>query len=202
MFWWCCDIITVKKAGRAEITEKKSRFIASVFPVQSKEEADTLLNKVRKEFWDATHNVYAYRIEGNINRFSDDGEPQGTSGFPVFNVLEGKNISNVLVVVTRYFGGILLGKGGLVRAYTKAAQVGLESAEVIEIKKMIKYELICDYGQKDKVLYFLEKNQIKITTEFYEDVKIFIEIPFDKKENFEEEIEKLSNGQFIMNILS
>lgn len=170
--------------------------------MQSKEEADTILNKVRKEFWDATHNVYAYRIEGNINRFSDDGEPQGTSGFPVFNVLESKNISNVLVVVTRYFGGILLGKGGLVRAYTKAAQVGLESAEVIEIKEMIKYELICDYGQKDRVLHLLEKNQIKITIEFSEKVKIFIEIPFDKKENFEEEIEKLSNGQFIMNILS
>lgn len=182
--------------------EKKSRFIASVFPVQTKEEAEDILNKVRKEFWDATHNVYAYRITGNFNKFSDDGEPQGTSGFPVFNVLEGKGITDVLVVVTRYFGGVLLGKGGLVRAYTKAVQAGLEEAEVIELKEMLKYELICDYGLKDRIFHFLDKNQIVATPEFSEKVKILIEIPFDKKENFEEEVEKLSNGQLIMNILS
>jgi len=199
---WCCFIITVKQVGRAEIVEKKSRFIASVFPVQTKEEAEDILNKVRKEFWDATHNVYAYRITGNFNKYSDDGEPQGTSGFPVFNVLEGQGITNVLVVVTRYFGGILLGKGGLVRAYTKAAQAGLEVAEVIEIKETMKFEICCDYSQKDRLLHFLEKSKRKIELIFTENVKVIVEIPVDEKEKFEEEIEKLSNGQLIMSILS
>jgi len=105
-------------------------------------------------------------------------------------------------VVTRYFGGILLGKGGLVRAYTKAAQAGLEAAEIIEIKETVRFSIECDYAQKDRLLYFLEKNDRKSEIVFAENVKVFVEIPVEEKEKFEEDIEKLSNGQLIMNILS
>lgn len=116
--------------------------------------------------------------------------------------MEGKKLIDVLIVVTRYFGGILLGKGGLVRAYTKAALAGLEEAEIIEIKETMKFEICCDYAQKDKLLHFLEKNERKTEIAFSDRVKVVVEIPVEEKEKFEEDMDKLSNGQLIMNILS
>lgn len=118
------DIIkTIVKSGYAEITEKKSRFIANVRPVKSEDEAKAFVEEMKKKYYDARHNVFAYQIgeKNELKRFSDDGEPQGTAGMPVLSVLTGGDIKNTAVVVTRYFGGILLGTGGLVRAYTLAA---------------------------------------------------------------------------------
>ena len=115
---------TVYEGGEGEITEKKSRFIATVCPVHSEEEALAFIEKMKKKYWDARHNCYAYILGENQScmRSSDDGEPQGTAGHPMLDVLTGEKLYDVAVVVTRYFGGVLLGTGGLVRAYSKAVQ--------------------------------------------------------------------------------
>ena len=122
------------KGGEGELIEKKSRFIATTRPVETEEEALAFLAEMKKKYWDATHNCSAFVIgdRQQIQRCSDDGEPQGTAGRPMLDVLLGEDIHNVAVVVTRYFGGTLLGTGGLVRAYSKSVQVGLEASEVIE----------------------------------------------------------------------
>ena len=128
---------TVLEGGTGEIVEKKSRFIATVRPVKNEEEALAFLEEMRKKYWDARHNCYAYSIGKNreFTRCSDDGEPSGTAGRPMLDVILGEDIYNVAVVVTRYFGGVLLGTGGLVRAYSKAVQEGLAGSIVIEKKK-------------------------------------------------------------------
>ena len=134
---------TVLEGGTGEIVEKKSRFIATVRPVKNEEEALAFLEEMRKKYWDARHNCYAYSIGKNreFTRCSDDGEPSGTAGRPMLDVILGEDIYNVAVVVTRYFGGVLLGTGGLVRAYSKAVQEGLAGSIVIEKKKQITQEL-------------------------------------------------------------
>ena len=124
---------TVCGCGTGEITEKKSRFIADVFPVASEEEAASHIEKIRKQYWDARHHCWAYVIGRNpgTERMSDDGEPAGTAGKPILEVIKGRRLTDVLVVVTRYFGGTLLGTGGLVRAYTSAAAEGLSRAGIM-----------------------------------------------------------------------
>ena len=129
---------TISEDMTAEIVEKKSKFIANIFYVENIEEAEAKLKEVKKKYYDARHNCFAYSIftkEGVVNRFSDDGEPSGTAGAPMLNILTSKNLSNCLVIVTRYFGGILLGTGGLVRAYTGAVQEAL--SKIKEINKDI-----------------------------------------------------------------
>ena len=123
---------TILAQAEAEIVEKKSRFIATVRPVKTEEEARSFIDELKKKYWDATHNVFAYQIgeRNEIQRFSDDGEPQGTAGMPVLNVLKGEDVKDAAIVVTRYFGGTLLGTGGLVRAYGKAAKEVLLSAGI------------------------------------------------------------------------
>ena len=124
---------TIATSETVEIIEKKSKFIAHVFPVQTQEEAEGHIQKLKKQYWDAAHNCYAYQLgeKSEIQRFSDDGEPQGTAGKPILEVLKGENLTNVLVVVTRYFGGTLLGTGGLVRAYGRTAKEGVIKANII-----------------------------------------------------------------------
>ena len=122
---------TVWQHGQDEHIEKKSRFIGQAWPVHSEEEAREIIERTKKEFWDASHNVFTYRV-GDIQRFTDDGEPSGTAGKPMLDVLLGRDLQNVLVIVTRYFGGTLLGTGGLVRAYTKGAQIAVEAAGIID----------------------------------------------------------------------
>lgn len=138
---------TVLEGGTGEIVEKKSRFIATVRPVKNEEEALAFLEEMRKKYWDARHNCYAYSIGKNreFTRCSDDGEPSGTAGRPMLDVILGEDIYNVAVVVTRYFGGVLLGTGGLVRAYSKAVQEGLAGSLVIEKKKGISLKVTTDY---------------------------------------------------------
>jgi len=200
--WRCSNIFTVKKQAREEIIEKKSRFIASVFPITSKEEAEEKINELKKEFWDARHNVYAYNLPNNISKYSDDGEPQGTAGLPIYTVLQKREIINVLVVVTRYFGGILLGKGGLIRAYSEAAKKGLETSVVYEIIEHEKIKIECEYNLKDKLLFFFEKNEIQYTSAFAEKVEFEITIPKSKVEGFIKDIIKLTENRITYNILS
>ena len=146
---------TVLEGGTGEIVEKKSRFIATVRPVKNEEEALAFLEEMRKKYWDARHNCYAYSIGKNreFTRCSDDGEPSGTAGRPMLDVILGEDIYNVAVVVTRYFGGVLLGTGGLVRAYSKAVQEGLAGSIVIEKKKGISLKVTTDYTGIGRIQY-------------------------------------------------
>ena len=137
----------VYEGGQGEIIEKKSRFIATVLPIETEEEALEFIAKMKKKYWDARHNCYVYSIGMNreFTRCSDDGEPSGTAGRPMLDVILGEDIYNVAVVVTRYFGGVLLGTGGLVRAYSKAVQEGLAASKVILKQKGIALKITTDY---------------------------------------------------------
>lgn len=139
---------TVGAEAQASFIERRSRFIGTIRPVASEKEALAFLQEKKKEAWDATHNVYAYCIrEGGVRRYSDDGEPQGTAGIPVLDVLQKNGLTDCAIVVTRYFGGILLGGGGLVRAYSHAAALAVEAAGVLEMVLCDGLTLVCDYGQ-------------------------------------------------------
>lgn len=171
---------TVYKGGEGELTEKKSRFIATVRPVKNEEEALAFIEQMRKKYWDARHNCYAYIIGENQNcmRSSDDGEPQGTAGHPMLDVLSGERLYNTAVVVTRYFGGVLLGTGGLVRAYSGAVQEGLKNSTIIEKKKGTLVELITDYTGLGKLQYLTATEGVTVLDTAYTDrvsMKILLE---------------------------
>ena len=144
---------TIYRGGEDEIVEKKSRFIATVVPVNTEEEALEFVEKTRKKYWDARHNCFAYIIgeRGQLQRCSDDGEPNGTAGKPMLDVLLGNELRNVAVVVTRYFGGILLGAGGLVRAYSHGAGLGVEASGIVTMAPCITASLQCAYDQYGRV---------------------------------------------------
>ncbi len=138
--------------GQAEFTEKKSRFIGHIWPVTTEEEAVAHIKEMREKHWDATHNVYAYIIkEGGIMRYSDDGEPQGTSGIPTLSVLQNEGLTNVCCVITRYFGGTLLGAGGLVRAYSHSAKIALDAAGIMIMRLWDQVLIPCSYSAFEKV---------------------------------------------------
>lgn len=156
---------TIEENIETEIIEKKSKFIANFIYVTSEEMAEEELQKVRKKYHDARHNCYAYRIQKEndfLTKSSDDGEPSGTAGSPMLNLLIQQNLGNVLIVVTRYFGGILLGTGGLVRAYTEATQKAIEEAILVKEEPGILVEIEVTYPQTDFVKYYCKKEKIDI----------------------------------------
>lgn len=165
------DYRTVYQGGSAEVVEKKSRFIADVFPVQSEEMAAEYLEKIKKQYWDARHHCWAYIIgkDPAKERYSDDGEPGGTAGKPILEVIKGRELCNVLIIVTRYFGGTLLGTGGLVRAYTSAARAGLEHSTIITRMHGFKLKIGTDYTGLGKIQYILGRRQIHILKTGYTD---------------------------------
>ena len=197
-----CDIIkTTVKRGSAEIVEKKSRFIANVCPVKTEEEAKSFIDSIKKQHYNARHNVFAYQIgeKNEIKRFSDDGEPQGTAGMPVLNVLAGGDIKNTIIVVTRYFGGTLLGTGGLVRAYTEAAKAGLENAGIYEIGLYKKIEVCVDYTLNGKVQYEISKGGYFVEdTEFTDKVKFILFIENSNVEKFKKLISDITSGRALI----
>ena len=160
----------ITKEGSGEIVEKKSRFIANVFAVETQEEAEAKIAEISKKYWDARHNCYAFVIGENseVTRCSDNGEPSGTAGKPILEVITGAGITNVLIIVTRYFGGVLLGTGGLVRAYTQAAQAGIAASEVGEKVLSQKLTLKVGYNMINNVQYYLSQNSITIADSRYE----------------------------------
>ncbi len=168
---------TIKEDCSAEITEKKSKFICNVFHVESVEEVEEKLNIIRKKYHDARHNCFVYKVvEEGAFKASDDGEPSGTAGVPMLNIVNGRNISNVLVVVTRYFGGILLGTGGLVRAYSLATTTALDSAIIIKQEEGLEAEFFVDYKELEEVKYHLKNRNINISKlEYFEKVKLIVE---------------------------
>lgn len=146
------DYKTVSAAADAELTEKRSRFIGYCKPVATEQEATDFISQIRSKHWDARHNVYAYSLrEGNIKRYSDDGEPSGTAGMPVLETITKNEIYDVCIVVTRYFGGVLLGTGGLVRAYSQSAKLALEAGQVVLMENCAVCTVHCSYNQYGKL---------------------------------------------------
>ncbi len=174
---------TIYQGGEDEIVEKKSRFIATVIPAETEEEALDFIEKTKKKYWDARHNCFAYVIgeRGQLQRCSDDGEPNGTAGKPMLDVLLGNELRNVAVVVTRYFGGTLLGTGGLVRAYSGAVKAGLEASVVITKIMGVKLHIETDYTMFGKIQYILAQRELKILDTVYTD-KVELEVLVPKTE--------------------
>lgn len=169
--------------GRDEFVDKKSRFIATVRPVETEEEATSFIDEMKKKYWDARHNCSAFVIgkKAELTRYSDDGEPSGTAGRPMLEVLLGEEIRNVAVVVTRYFGGTLLGTGGLVRAYTKATQLGLKASEIVTRRYGTRFRIMTDYNGVGKIQYILGQVGIATYEAVYTEQVIFtVLIPVDK----------------------
>ena len=190
---------TIEGKVTAEVEEKKSRFIANLFYVESVEEAENCLKQIKKKYYDARHNCYAYVVkeENIIKKSSDDGEPSGTAGSPILNVIERNNLCNVIIIVTRYFGGILLGTGGLVRAYTEAATNAVNQAKIVEQEKGLEVEFELSYSDIEKFKYYCNLKNIKIVNITYtENVKIVIDLTEEEKNEILEEYkynEKLPN---------
>lgn len=187
----------VYKGGQGEITEKKSRFIATVRPVESEDEAVSFINETKKKYWDARHNCSAFVIgkRQELTRCSDDGEPAGTAGRPMLDVLLKENIHNVAVVVTRYFGGVLLGTGGLVRAYQQATKAGLSASEIIEKKDGAVLFIRTDYTGIGRLQYLFAQEKITVMDTAYEaDVLVKAVIPENDKKRIEKTIIEQTNG--------
>lgn len=180
-----------------ELRIKNSRFIASVYPVNTKEEAVIELNKIRKKYWDANHNCYAYRLSPNglESKMSDDGEPSGTAGKPILYVLQQQEIVNVLVVVTRYFGGIKLGVGGLVRAYTDATKEVLAKSKIVEVFETENYRVFAHYDDISLVRPIIEKYSVSFNEEFHDVVRYNVVVKQELSLEFTEKIVDISKGR-------
>lgn len=186
------------QGGSGELEEKKSRFIADTLPISSQEEALAFIEQIKKKYWDARHHCYAYVLgdRHEIQRFSDDGEPGGTAGKPMLDVLLGEDIHNLVVVVTRYFGGTLLGTGGLVRAYSGAAKAGLANSVILEKQQGRLLLLQTNYSDLGKVQYLLLGNSIPILSEDYgADVTFEILIPLELEKNITEQLVDNTGGR-------
>ena len=185
------EFVTIKDNVQFELVEKKSRFIANLFYVESTQKAENIIKEIRKKYYDAKHNCIAYRIIDNgriVEKASDDGEPSGTAGAPMLNILQKNNLANVLIIVTRYFGGILLGTGGLVRAYSAGLLGALEKSE--KIQKCVGYELkVClKYSEFESFRYYCKINRIKIVNiQYFEDIVCNIELNQKMREKLMED---------------
>ncbi len=191
-------IRTVLKAGYGEYEEKRSRFICRVYPVSVEGEATRILGELKKKYWDARHHCFAYIIDSGTvrQRFGDDGEPSGTAGIPILEAIRKKNLTNVLVVVIRYFGGTLLGASGLVRAYGKAATTGLEDAGVMIKKLCHRVILRTEYHLHGKLQNIMASNQFTVMDIRYSDIvemELFIEL--ERKALFEKTVAEITAGK-------
>lgn len=187
---------TVSLEASDEFVEKRSRFIGYIKPVKTEAEAVEFIQSIKSKHWDATHNVYAYCLrEGQIKRYSDDGEPQGTAGIPTLDVLLKTGVVDVVVVVTRYFGGILLGGGGLVRAYSHAARIAVDAAQVITMKVCKLCSLTCDYNQYGKVSSLIpECGGFLDDSDFGENVTLKFHMDEDDLAGFEKQLADATCG--------
>ncbi len=189
---------TVYQGGQGEIVEKKSRFIAHVQPVSSEGEAVEVIGRIKKRYWDARHNCHAYVIGPNreITRCSDDGEPSGTAGRPMLDVLLGSGLYDIAVVVTRYFGGTLLGTGGLVRAYSAAVREGLAHAVIIEEQEGVIYQIQTDYQGLGKIQYLAGEQGVSILqADYTETVELEILLPCGGVKRFLDDVTEATGGK-------
>lgn len=194
---------TIEKENSAEIVEKKSRFIANIYNVESKEEAEEKIKQIKKKYYDAKHHCFAFSIieeNGITQKSTDDGEPSGTAGAPILNIIKSNNLQNVVIIVTRYFGGILLGTGGLTRAYSEAAGKVVEQSELIQKEPGMEVELEIDYNDNEKFKYYCQKNNVNIIKiEYTENILYKIELN-EKEYKKIEERNKTNNKQLDINI--
>lgn len=188
---------TVAGEACAEFTERHSRFIGYAKPVQSEEEAVSFLRSIKSKHWDATHNVYAYSVRaGQIQRYSDDGEPQGTAGIPVLDVIRKSGVTDTVIVVTRYFGGTLLGAGGLVRAYSHGASIALEQAKIVTMRTCLTVEVSCDYSRYGRLSALIpECGGTVDNTDFTDEVKIYFHMSDLILPAFEQKLADATCGQ-------
>ena len=181
--------------GEDEFIEKKSRFIGRVWPVDTEEEALEKIQEMKKQHYDATHNCWAYVIRDGAMRFSDDGEPGGTAGMPMLQVLQREGLYNICCVVTRYFGGTLLGAGGLVRAYSAAAKLGVDAAGKIFLKPFTVFEMRLNYSVYQKLLKIMADFRVKtVDSDFGEEVYIKGAIPEERFDSFSETLRESTNA--------
>lgn len=188
----------LSKGAQAELVEKKSRFIATIHPVSSEEEAVAFIEEMKKKYYDARHNCSAFVIgsKGELTRSSDDGEPSGTAGRPMLEVLTGSGIRNIAVVVTRYFGGVLLGTGGLVRAYSGAVKMALEQCETIMRRYGVQMLIKTDYNGVGKIQYLLGSKDVVIQDSVYAaDVQMTVLVPIEEYDRLCKELVEATNGR-------
>lgn len=187
------QFMTILKDEKTDIVEKKSKFIASIGYVENVETAEAKIREIKKKYYDAKHNCIAYRVIENgrvIEKASDDGEPSGTAGGPMLNILQKNNLCNLVVVVTRYFGGILLGTGGLVRAYSEATQKVIEKSIKVSKVEGVEIKIKLDYPNLEIFKYYCKNNEINITRiDYYEDIILKIEMENNRKNTFLKDIE-------------
>lgn len=194
---------TVRNKGSDEFTEQRSRFIGYVCPVKTEAEALNFINEKKKQHWDARHNVYAYVLrDSGIQRYSDDGEPHGTAGVPVLDIIVKSGITDVVVVVTRYFGGILLGTGGLVRAYTKGASIALKAGNIITMQSCSICSLSCDYTRYGRLSGLIPSfGGVIDSTDFGADVTLNFHIAPENYGAFSKQLAELTCGNVTAEII-
>ncbi len=191
----------VVEDGQGELVEKKSRFIATVKRVENEEEAAGFIEAVKKKHWDASHNCSAF-VVGSLTRCSDDGEPSGTAGRPMLEVLLGEKLKNVAVVVTRYFGGTLLGTGGLVRAYSQAVKEGLKNCVIGTMRAGVRMAVETDYNGVGRILYLLGSRGLEPQNSEYTDkVKLELLFPAEWKEELTKEFTEATAGRAVIEVL-
>ena len=166
--------LTIFEESQAEYVEKRSKFIATLRHVESEAQAAEFIDEMRSKYWDARHNCFAYSVSGGaLSRFSDDGEPHGTAGKPILDVIAGSGVTDIAIVVTRYFGGVLLGTGGLVRAYSKSAKDAIANAKIAELIPCTVFKTVCEYTDHGKLVSLIENSGGKIEdTEFTDKVMV------------------------------
>lgn len=189
--------------GEGEVTVKKSRFIGQIKPVYSEEEAYAFVEQIKKKHYDARHNCFAFSVGETMPllRFSDDGEPQGTAGKPILEVINGSGIHNICIVVTRYFGGTLLGTGGLVRAYTDAAKEALSHCETKRKQRIYPVKITADYANMGKIKYIVESSEVRVVDiQFTNEVVFMLEVPVESKDSFALAITEASGAKAVIDV--
>ena len=182
--------------GEAELTEKRSQFLGHVRCVETEEQARAFIAEMKKKYYDARHNCWCYIIRGGAVRYSDDGEPQGTAGLPMLEVFKREGVENVVCVVTRYFGGVLLGTGGLLRAYTKSAKDALDAAGIAAVRRWVKLEAACPYSLLERMkTECLALEGAVSDVEYGADVRMTFLLPESRSEEFQARVTELSAGQ-------
>ena len=196
------DYLVPRGVGQAEYIEKKSRFLGCVYPVTSEQEAKEILERVRKQHYDARHNCWCYILKSGQKRYSDDGEPQGTAGQPMLNVFEREGVVDVLCIVTRYFGGILLGAGGLCRAYTKAAKDALDAAGISKMQPWLRQQITVPYAlfERAKLLIAAQEGAVE-DAQYGADILITYRIPEGADERLRTALREASSGSVVPSLL-
>ena len=197
----------LREGGSGEIVEKKSRFIGVTKPVSSEEEAYSFIESIKKEHYQARHNCFAFSIRTNegsgiLERFSDDGEPQGTAGLPILNVIRGAEVNNIVIVVTRYFGGTLLGTGGLVRAYTDAAKEAIDASVIHTVMHITAVKIEIDYTDVGRINYIVMNKGYETEAPIFTDkVSEIIYVPFEEKDSFAKEITEATSARAVITMV-